>query len=94
MTDAERRSQLDGLGVRYEFPYAQTGIVATIGSREPVFGLTEDMDALPIQVSPPLAMEPCSCTLAASVSDVLESAGGSRHPPQEYTSGQDACLRT
>ena len=39
------------LEVDFKQPFAQTGIVASIGSGEPVFGLTADMDALPIQVT-------------------------------------------
>jgi hypothetical protein len=45
--------QLDKLGISYQHPIADTGILATIGKGEPKFALRADMDALPIEASQP-----------------------------------------
>ncbi|KAH9674450.1 IAA-amino acid hydrolase ILR1-like 3 [Citrus sinensis] len=67
------RNELASLGIEYTWPFAKTGIVASVGSGvQPWFGLRADMDALPIQGTVKLVFQPGE-----------ESYGGAYHMIKE-----------
>ena len=59
-TNALVREKLDELGIEYEFPIAETGVLASIGNGDgPCIALRADMDALPIHETADVDFKSC-----------------------------------
>lgn len=67
-TSAYIRQQLDDLDIPYKYPFAKTGIVASVGQGKPIIALRADIDALPIQ-------EPAGLQFASQNSGRMHACG-------------------
>lgn len=71
-TSAYVRAQLDELGIAYKYPYAESGLIATLGEGKPVFLLRADMDALPVT-------ERTNLSYASETSGMMHACGHDAH---------------
>ena len=74
------REKLDELGIEYEFPIAETGVLASIGNGDgPCIALRADMDALPIH-------ETADVDFKSEIDGKMHACGHDCHTCLLYTS--------